>query len=65
MAIIQQREVVLLHIYRCPVCKGVYQAMGIPLSCTVNHAPGTCCHYMESTVPAAKLEAVIKVLEEA
>ena len=64
MAIIPEREETLIRVFRCPVCKEVYQAQTGPiqLSCSVRHAPGTCCHYMESTVTAGKLKAVIKAL---
>ena len=36
-------------VYRCPVCHGWFRAGNV--SCAVAHAPGTCCHLGDTSVP--------------
>jgi len=64
MAIIPLTDETLIKIYRCGHCRGVYMAQVGPvrMSCTVNHAPGTCCHYGERAVSEEMLAAVRQLL---
>ncbi len=57
MAIMRMREETILRVYRCPVCNDVFDAqVGTELiSCAVNHAPGSCCHYAENVVTDSQL----------
>ena len=66
MALIPKLDEVLLHIYRCANCGIRFRKQVAPLvlSCLVQHAPGSCCHYMENEVTDEQLGAALKCLEE-
>ena len=65
MALIPQSDETLLHIYRCAHCGDRFRKQVAPLmlSCLMEHAPGSCCHYMEKEVTVEQLGAVLKCLE--
>jgi len=64
MAIIPLTDETLIEIYRCGHCHGVYMVqVGLIFGgCTVNHPPGTCCHYGERAVSEEMLSAVRRLL---
>ena len=65
MAIFQLEEAVLVHLYRCPVCHKVWDGAqeGPQMSCTVHHASGECCHYMEREITVELLQDVLAALK--
>jgi len=70
--IIPYRDEVLIRIYRCGICSGLYQARADRthisyaenISCAVNHPPGTCCHFHEKLLLPEQLQEVFAVLKE-
>lgn len=36
--------------YKCPTCRKRYLPSDMPVSCTVAHGEGDCCHYGEQRV---------------
>lgn len=57
---------VLVQIYQCPLCSGIYQAQtgNIRSACLVAHAPGSCCHYGELQISNETLEKVLEVMAQ-
>lgn len=66
MPIFPHKERIILKIYRCPVCKGAYRAVGSERSttCCVMHEPGTCCHYGEDPVTNEQIHKLEEVLRD-
>ena len=42
------------EVFTCSICGGTFKNREYPISCTVFHPPGTCCHYGQD-----KIEGVI------
>jgi len=62
--IIPQQNETLIHIYKCPVCSGVYSAQtgDNQTSCAVLHGPGDCCHYGEKPISENDIDAIYAIL---
>jgi len=66
MSIIPQKDEVLLYIYRCPICNGLYSSQPGPwkLGCLVIHPPGSCCHYKEKKLKKKQVERIENILRD-
>ena len=64
MTVIPQEDVVLLYIYRCPICNGLYSGQPGPwkISCLVMHPPGSCCHYEERELKRGQIRKIENIL---
>ena len=62
--IIPKTDRTLINIYRCAKCGGAFlsQTGNYVISCAVNHAPGDCCHYGETSIADDVLNRVIGLL---
>jgi len=62
--IFQQRDRSVIDIYLCPICQSYYTRNNSNMSCCVNHAPGSCCHFNEIEVSKNKIDKIKKILRE-
>jgi hypothetical protein len=63
--IIPYRNEVLLTIYRCPICGGIYSAQvgDFHDTCATNHPPGSCCHFGEQQLDEKSVERVLFIIK--
>lgn len=64
MVVIPPKDEILVKIFRCPICGGIYQAQTgrIQMKCSVLHSPGSCCHCHEKKVTGLQLSQVQAIL---
>ena len=67
MTIFGPLEKLIAYVYTCTLCGCTYSKPTGPvvMSCMVNHAPGTCCHYDERLIPAEAVRSIEEVLKHA
>ncbi len=64
--IIPQIEETIVSIVYYPICKEYYstQVGRVTISCSVDHAPGTCCHYGDKKISKEQVEKIKSLLEK-
>jgi len=59
--IIPDYDKTIVRIYKCPKCDGYYLE-GRSVNCSIDHLPGSCCHYADLSLSLKEVEKVLEIV---